>query len=132
MTLKSLFLSLLFLTSVATQAATEKSVTQIDDTLVNYRKTSAENREEKKFLVSVQPAGYAVAPVPSVGANVGLYLSPRSILQAEYASGSLGLGFYDLGTKMLGLNMKYFTGNSFYLKGGLDYRRISIFGVKCL
>jgi hypothetical protein len=132
MTLKSLSFGVIFLSALVTHASPQQSVIKIDEAPISTTQTSLQNRAAKTFLLSAEPIGFAVTPLPTYGANIGLYLSSNAILQVEYASGSIGLGFYDLGAKSLGINVKFFTGNSFYLKTGFDYRRISISGVKCL
>jgi hypothetical protein len=95
--------------------------------------SSEHNRMGKSFYLSVQPVGFAVSIIPSEGIDAGYYLNRNSLLQLEYSKGKgLDYVFFDVEATTVGLNLKYFTGNSFYLKGGAEYRQVSITNFHCL
>ncbi len=131
-----LFLSLTLMLSCLTQSALAQNDKGQPQTVERYSvgasDTSDANRVGKRFYLSAQPIGFAVAPVPAIGLNAGYYLNPDLILQVEYSSGKLPRLFYDLEARTLAFNAKYFFGGSFYMKGGAAYRQLAIKNVTCL
>lgn len=95
---------------------------------------SESSREDKTFTVVTEPIGISIGP--GLGMNqalaVGVFLSKDSLLSIEgsHVSGSgTDMGFmvlgpstsYNVDMTMFGVNYKRFLGNSFYVKGGVDY-----------
>lgn len=127
-------LVLSLITAISAEAAPSKSQTMTVSRKAIVRDSSEHMRINKKYLLTAQPYGYAVAPVRSVGINGGLYLSSNSLLQFEFTKGVTTLDVSgdskastargDLDALMLGVNYKRFFGNSFYVKAGGDYRKI--------
>jgi len=126
---------LLLASVTAAQAAVEEYSYPSERARFRSGKTSEMNREDKTWEVTFQPVGFSVLPIPSLGLNAGYYLNPDLILQLEISSGQTGLDIkssrsgsiaYDIQAKTAGVNAKYFTGNSFYFKGGLAYRQIGL------
>lgn len=93
--------------------------------------SSLAQRQGKVGYLSVQPLGFAVFPVPSIGLNGGFYLDSNRLVQIEASRGKLPFDFFAIDAESLGVNLKYFVGNSFYLKGGGAYRTIAINNVEC-
>ncbi|MBC7421331.1 MAG: hypothetical protein H7328_11435 [Bdellovibrio sp.] len=89
---------------------------------------SAANRQDKKYLVAAQLLGYGPAASDLKGLHLGYYVDPNTIFQMELTMGSnpliWGSSGYTILSYVAGAHLKLFTGNSFYLKLGLDYRRI--------
>jgi hypothetical protein len=106
--------------------------------------TSKDFRKNLKFTATVQPAGFGPIPEFSQGVNLGYSLNPDSILQLEltraenqfktpiysnadgYSSSTSSQRWYSsLKGYSIGIHIKEFIGNSFYLNGGIDYRNLS-------
>jgi hypothetical protein len=97
------------------------------------RKTSLENRGDKSWFFTFEPIGLGPSGVFAQGLNLGLFLSDRSLLQVELNDGHNYLHddfLFDWGDKTVmdgfsaGVYLKRFVSNSFYTKGGIDYRTI--------
>lgn len=105
---------------------------------------SQANRAQKTIVVTLQPIGFGPIPAFSSGFTVGYFQSPDLILQLEATSG-FRLNYTSSAQKdengygsstssiawtsefqavAVGAHAKYFVGNSFYVKGGLDYRSV--------
>jgi hypothetical protein len=124
--------ALLFVSPWAQARSSRAESAQSLRTTYAYERTSAFNREDKSMLVTAQLLGTSVSPVPMMGINAGIYLTGDLIAQLEYGHGTLGLGFFDIRADTLGANLKLFTGNSFYFKGGLIYRQVYVDNVSCI
>lgn len=94
--------------------------------------TSAQNRAGKTLVGVLQPAGFAVAPVPSVGLGLGYYIDSNSVVQLE---GSLGRlrpeNRFDVTVGTVAVNLKHFVSETFYLKGGAAYRQTTLSNLTC-
>jgi hypothetical protein len=96
---------------------------------------SEENRADKKLMVVGQLVGYGPSAASTIGANIGYFVSPNFVVLIEgmknvypdnedfnnikydkrdaYEGGSYGA------------HLKFFIGNSFYVRGGLDQREFN-------
>ncbi len=120
--------------SASSASAARKSSKQLVTVIpreVVYEGSSEYNRMDKSIMLTGQVAGAAVAPVPSFGANFGVFLDRSTILQVEGTMGSTNLSFADVDAYTGGANLKFFTGNSFYFKGGATYRHVSVYNFAC-
>jgi hypothetical protein len=88
-------------------------------------------RANKVGFLTVQPIGFAIFPFPSMGINGGYFIDADKLVQIEVNRGKLGLSSFDIATESLGVNLKYFTGNSFYVKAGAAYRSVSMKNAIC-
>jgi hypothetical protein len=66
------------------------------------------------------------------GVAIGRFLTPSTLVQLELSLGETDRreGYFTsssqyLKTGSVGVNLKHFVSNSFYIKGGLDYRSVS-------
>ena len=84
---------------------------------------SSEFREFKSYSASFS-AGMTVAPVPSVGVNLGYFYDSQSIFQFEYSKGKVPVRVFDIETQTIAINYQRFFGNSFYGKIGITDRQI--------
>ncbi len=89
------------------------------------------NRIDKSFQVVGILTGYGPNPTTSAtGLQAGYFLNREMLLLVEATSGKRGNFFsssiYEDDTKgqTFGVHFKHHTGNSFYYKTGLDYRKI--------
>lgn len=94
---------------------------------VIYEDSSEYNRMDKDYMFTVQPSG--VNPTGAIGPalTVAKYLDRNSMIGMEVTDGSVltfsFLSRYDINASSVGVYYKKFVGNSFYYRGGLDYRR---------
>jgi len=111
-------------------AASEASLS-LDITKPN---SSSSNRLDKNFTLLASPVGVGPSSNIESGMIAGVFLNPKTILQLEVGDGNTSTksGFLVFGsgqiknhTSSTSLAVKYFTGNSFYVKGGVDNRRIT-------
>ncbi len=127
-----------------TSEAAETTEQQIIQQISVAPLTSSDVRKDLKYTVTLQPVGFGPIPEFSQGINIGYFLNPNSILQLEYTSshtpfqtpaysGANGYGsstssqrwYSSLRGYSLGIHLKQFFGNSFYVNGGVDYRNLS-------
>ncbi len=118
-------------TNMATAARSEENVTTVKQPKAIVEDSSEHNRIGKTGYLSVQPLGFAVGAIPSVGVNAGYYLSRNALLQLEYSKGKLPYIFFSIEATTVGLNLKYFVGNSFYIKSGASYRQVAVKDLTC-
>ena len=106
---------------------------------------SRANRANKSIMIALQPIGFGPIPSLTNALIVGYFLEPDLVLQLEVANGfrinytaveagkdENGSGTSSSSTgweveykaNSAGLYAKYFVGNSFYVKGGVDYRNV--------
>ena len=134
--MKSIFQSLVFgslaIGLLACAAHAEENVVVLKKPVTVLEDTSEYHRMNKKILLTAQPIGFAVSPVPSLGINAGYYLGRNSVLQLEHSDGVMNYVFFDIGATTTTLNYKHFFGNSFYLKAGAGYRKIEIKNARLL
>lgn len=98
---------------------------------VVYEDSSEFHRMSKKVTVTVQPFGIGPNYAVSQGLAAGLFLNRNSVVSLEYMAntsnntnyGSYGWN-YDIKTSAIGAHLKQYVGNSFYVKGGVDYRTV--------
>lgn len=95
--------------------------------------SSADQRQDKKWLVTVQPFGYGPNAFSSNGVNAGLFIDPESIVQLEVTISNRATPFfswnknendYKINAYSFGAHYKQFVGSSFYFNAGLDYRKV--------
>lgn len=86
--------------------------------------TSEANRTEKSYLLTAQPIGFAVSPIPSVGINAGFYIDHNSLIEAQFSKGTLHYIFFDIEATTFEMTYKHFFSNSFYTRVGAAYRKI--------
>jgi len=101
--------------------------------------SSEHNRIGKKFSVVAQLFGAGPSNSGSQGLSASYFLSRNTQVLIEAMGNSSNVGFwgsrYEVKTNSAGVHLKHFTGNSFYLRTGIDYRTVdykynynSIFG----
>ena len=122
--------SFAFAADEVTTAPAVESETQPTSEL---RLNSTKNRANKKFTVSGEVLGIGPSGVYGQGVNLGMFLNDSSVLLVELNGGKniVSHGFLltwgDSVTQegySVGVHYKKFTGNSFYVKFGGDYRSI--------
>ncbi len=129
--------SLALLVTVALSAmAFAQEQTSTLDVKKEMKISSAQNRVGKNVQTTAEIVGIGPSGVAGGGLNVGFFLSPDSILQLELHGGKtkndgvwISWDEDDVLTKegfSAGLNLKYFPGNSFYIKGGANYRQFKL------
>jgi hypothetical protein len=130
-TMKNLALAFAFILCSSAAFAAENSLrTNIDKV---DKSTSAYNRKDKSFYLLATPMGIGPSMTPESSAGVGAMLNSRMALQFEIGGGESGnfmpLADSEGSSKARSLSssasFKYFLGNSFYLKSGIDYRRMN-------
>ena len=91
--------------------------------------SSEESRQDKTILLAAQLTGLGPSDAGSQGLVAGFYLTPDLVLFAEVMKNSYTSiynssvsGAEDRNGVSYGAHVKYFLGNSFYLRGGLDQR----------
>ncbi len=121
-------LCLLFVTPSLAQTGTESDDTAaVNESGANSKRSSRDNRSQKKFVVTGQPAGIMPGGVFAIGASFGWYLDPDSIVQLEATSGKssfLWIFWPRVRASTLGLSYKKFVGETFYLAGGAMYKSV--------
>lgn len=122
---------LTLMAAVSAKAAPAENVTLVKRTSI-LEDSSEHRRMKKDYLLTGQLTGFAVAPIPAAGVNLGMYLNRNSIVQLEFSKGTLPYFFFNLNATTIGANYKHFFGNSFYTKLGVDYRSISISDIDLL
>lgn len=98
---------------------------------------SAENRVGKSMMLTAQLAGASATDASALpatltqGLNLGFYLTSDAILSIGVESGHGAVGDWLFGsgnqvadTRALSASLKKFVGNSFYLRGGAEYRQV--------
>lgn len=97
------------------------------------RKNSAANRIDKNFTVTGEIVGMGPSGVIGQGLNIGFFINEYSLIQIDIHGGknvdrdTLWSWGYDRETKegfSIGAHYKGFVSNSFYFKGGFDYRSV--------
>ena len=90
-------------------------------------------RQTKKWVVTGQVLG--LGPIPgttSSGSAAGYFIEPDLIISVEAIGGKSLATFFDFFSyrqvrfNSTGVHLKSFLGNSFYVKGGVDYNRFSM------
>jgi hypothetical protein len=96
------------------------------------RSSSAENRLDKNVSLLVSPVGVGPATLAEQGGILGVFLTPKTILQLELSAGNTsGNAFlfsgneYKIHSQTASLAVKRFMGNSFYFRLGADYRQLN-------
>jgi hypothetical protein len=124
---KYVFTSLLVFASVSAMAS-EGNISMDVDT----HRSSTMERQDKKFTMVASPVGVGPSMNFEQGAAAGIFINPKTILQLEFGDGNTSEGGWFLSNDQTKIHsdsatiaIKHFTGNSFYVKGGIDYRRIN-------
>lgn len=119
----------IFLTGVSSfaedkrdQAPTSSSSDDDDDV------ASEQNRSDKRFTATFQFFGTGPNRTLDKAVAVGYFLQPNLVLILEGSRGKeYELDLFDdteAAGKSIGIHIKHFVGNSFYYRGGFDYREI--------
>lgn len=96
--------------------------------------SSTSNRVRKDFAILASPVGLGPSSNVESGLIAGVFLSPQTILQLESGDGNTESngGFVVFGNRTIknhtssaSLMVKHFVGNSFYVKAGVDNRKIN-------
>ncbi|UYL10212.1 hypothetical protein B9G69_006420 [Bdellovibrio sp. SKB1291214] len=128
---------ILSLSFVGTRAMAQDSQLT-EPTRISTSSTSSQNRKDKKFMVALESSSLGPSETSYFGVQLGMYLKPETILQLEVGGGQNKSDKDTWQIFMLdnarterinkgnsvAINIKHFTGNTFYVKGGLGYRTI--------
>ena len=94
--------------------------------------SSSSNRLDKSFTLLASPIGLGPSQNAEAGLVAGIFISPKTLIQLEAGDGNTSEGFSFFGTSTVkshtssaSIAIKHFVGNSFYVKGGVDNRRIN-------
>ena len=87
------------------------------------KKNSTENRKGKTAVVLAE-IGLVDLLHSGVGAQVGYFLSPKLMLEADYLHASFSFLGYQSNVNVATVRTKLFVGNSFYVQGGLGIRNL--------
>jgi hypothetical protein len=93
---------------------------------------SEDNRADKRFMVTGQLVGYGPSAASTIGANIGYYINPNFVVLVEGMKNiypdaeDFNSIKYDKRDSSeggsYGAHLKFFLGNSFYVRGGVDQR----------
>jgi len=129
MTLKMIVSLLVFLSSALAWASSSNVQVMKAPQDIVYEGTSEHNRMDKQYSLNLVALGFGPSVATSSGVNAGLFLDRNNLLELEYVSGrplTIDWGnsydHLDSKTSSFGVHLKHFAGNSFYVRGGLDYR----------
>jgi len=93
--------------------------------------TSSQNRMDKDFQATAMLVGMGPSSVNSYGVQFGKFINSNSLFLGEVTNGSDSWGTVilfgsrrEINSTTVGLHYKYFTGNTFYVRFGADYRTI--------
>lgn len=95
-----------------------------------YRDSSAFHRIDKSFTLNYIAFGIGPSRSGSIGGTFGFFLDRNSEIDIEVINGrpyTYDFSFasnYDIKTNSFGVHYKRFVGNSFYYRGGIDYRNV--------
>lgn len=90
-----------------------------------YEDSSEYFRLDKKYTITAQLLGANSTGTGGAGLNFGWYQNRNLIWQIETTSyNRRENSIIDASSSSIGLHLKFFTGNSFYMNGGLDLRRV--------
>lgn len=110
---------------------THQSIADEPQITENQHQTSQELRKNQSMMATAQVAGIGPLSAYTTGVNFGFYIDPNSILDIAYHHnlffanvGTLGSD-YTIKFEMFGTHYKHFVKNSFYVKPGLEYRKLS-------
>jgi hypothetical protein len=121
-------LLLQILSSQAGAAQSENVVIVKRPENVVYEDSSEYNRLGKTFTATVQLWGAGPTSALTQGLAAGYFLDRNTILSLEVTNNGSNSHFqgsgYDLEATSVGLHLKRFVGNSFYLKLGIDQRQV--------
>jgi hypothetical protein len=113
-------------TTAPTTPATESpAAAKRRERLNRVRKTSAEEREDKKFQLAVGLLGHEYVGSSALTAQLGFFLDPDNIIIARYTNFN-GNGLNDDNSAKLRavtLGIRHFVGNSFNLTPSVYYKR---------
>ena len=90
-----------------------------------------EDYRQEKTVTATIGGGFVVAPVSATAFELGYFATPDLLLQVGYSDGTFDLDFFSVEASVLEFDAKYFIGNSFYVKGGLADRQLSLKNVSC-
>lgn len=119
-------LMLLLASSLAFAKQSPKIIDREEEGIL--RNSSEHMRQEKEFLVDGILFGVGPNLVSTQGVEIGKYIDADSVFLFQYTKGTNGWGDGDFGSRYeikassFGVHYKKFSGNSFYWRGGVDYR----------
>lgn len=95
---------------------------------IDSRGTSEIYRQDKDFSLTAQIFGHGPAASVMQGLHLGFFIDPDSLITVELVSGENPLIWSSSGFTIKSFSasthFKRFFGNTFYLKAGLDYKRV--------
>lgn len=101
-------------------AVAEKKVTRI-------RQNSSEYfRMGKSFQVTAE-GGFPTLPLAAAGGAAAVFLGRNSLLDVDYVRANDTWFGYKAEIVMGGVHFQQFLANSFYIKGGVDYRMVRLY-----
>jgi len=120
-------ISLLFASQVVLAETIENVMIIEKPKTAIYQDSSAYHRMNKNYQVAWQPLGVNPAGTPGSALSAGFFIDRQSMILAEVSQSSITYSF--LGTREIesttaGIHYKRFLGNSFYVRGGVDYRKV--------
>lgn len=92
------------------------------------KKTSRSNRQETDYSLFYIPMNYGIIMPTKTGFAGSWMINGEWTLEGEYLDGGYSLGFlgidlFDLSERIIGLNTRWYPGNSFNLKFGVAERK---------
>lgn len=91
------------------------------------RQNSSEfHRLDKRFQVTGE-IGFPSFPFPAAGVSGAIFLNRNSLLDVDYVRANDTWLGYKAEVVMTGVHFQQFLTNSFYIKGGVDYRMIRLY-----
>lgn len=125
----ALVLSLSFVSFTAAAEPQNVQVLDAPNSETVYRDTSAFYRLDKKFSVNYLALGVGPSRGTTSGIIASFFIDHNSLIDLEFLNGKaydwdLTFSKYEIQTRSFGLHYKRFFGNSFYVRGGLDYRTV--------
>jgi hypothetical protein len=120
---------------IGTTPGTLNSATDWDEDLTQYDDTDAEDDDleaspgdlatKQPLVLELEPAGFAVSPVYSLGAGVGYGIAGPLSLEAAYARGSGHVLSRRVAASLTTVRMKVQAYRSFYVAAGVAERTVS-------
>jgi hypothetical protein len=112
------------------EVVTESVIVPKPASNIIYEDSSAFNRINKKYELDWHMVGFGPVSTTSSGVALGYHLDPDTVILIEGPKGnadgtSLQLfSRLDVKTTSFGVHLKRFSGNSFYIRAGIDYRTL--------
>lgn len=92
--------------------------------------SSEQSRLDKSYQVNAQVFGVGPSLASVSGVQFGIFIDPNSLVLFEVTSGSSSASnfasTYKIKASSIGIHYKHFVSNSFYWRGGMDYRTATV------